>query len=87
MSMIAQASETIFSPQVLLWLFATAVATFLLIGAAGRRRARLTESLRAYVKQQQGETDSSASMDPPDAALTADARAKADVAKSSGTLP
>ena len=73
MTMIAQASETIFSPHLLLWLFATALATLWLIGAAGRRRARLTESLRTYVEQQQGAAGSAAPDNQPEAVAKSDA--------------
>ena len=51
--MIAQMSETLFSPMVLLWIAASVLAAVLLIGAASKRRANLTESLRDYVDRQQ----------------------------------
>ena len=56
--MFAQASETLFSPTMLLWMAASALAALLLIGAAGRRKAKLTESLRDYVDRNQREPNS-----------------------------
>ncbi len=44
-------SETLFSPQTLLWLAATAIAMMLLFGAINRRRSKLTDSLREYVEK------------------------------------
>jgi hypothetical protein len=51
--MFAQMSETFFSPMVLLWLAASAVAIVLLLGASGDRRNFLVETLREHVRRHQ----------------------------------
>tara|TARA_R110002049_G_scaffold4601_5_gene32744 strand:- start:1040005 stop:1040202 length:198 start_codon:yes stop_codon:yes gene_type:complete len=61
--MISQAGETLFSPTMLLWLAASLLAAVLLIGAASRRKAKLTESLRDYVDQNTPKPTSSAQSD------------------------
>lgn len=54
-------SESVFSPQTLLWLIGTVIATALLLAAINRRRTRLTESLREFVDRQQDQAPSSRS--------------------------
>jgi hypothetical protein len=41
----------------LLWLAASLAAAAILFGSSHRRRSRLTESLRAYVRRSQGTGD------------------------------
>ena len=53
--MLLGVSETLFAPQTLLWLAASLIAAGFLLGAINRRRGRLTDSLKQYVRRQQPE--------------------------------
>ena len=50
-SMLANISESIFTPATILWFIAALIAATLLFGAINRRRGRLTDSLKEYVDQ------------------------------------
>ena len=57
--------EDLFSPTVLLWLIASAMAVVILLGSIHRRRTRLTETLREYVDRQQPDAKPADKNAPP----------------------